>query len=77
MSCGVGASMRVLQRRAADLTKLMLPFTPDAVLADLAAHKAAHPDSAIAGVHFFPLGGIEATTDYAGSLAARPRRARA
>ena len=77
MSCGIGASMRVLQHRAADLTKLMLPFTPDAVLADLAAHKAACPDSAIAGVHFFPLGGIEATTDYTGSLAARPRRARA
>ncbi len=77
MSCGVGASIRVLQRRAADLTRLMLPFTPDAVLADLAAHKAAHPDSAIAGVHFFPLGGIGATTDYAGALAPRPRRARA
>ena len=75
MSCGAGASIRVLQRRAADLTKLMLPFTPDAVLADLAAHKAANPASAIAGVHFFPLGGIGATTDYAGSLAPRPRRA--
>jgi methylenetetrahydrofolate reductase (NADPH) len=77
MSCGVGPSIRVLQRRAADLTRLMLPFTPDAILADLAAHKAAHPESAIAGVHFFPLGGIPATTDYAGALTPRPRRARA
>ena len=77
MSCGVGASMRVLQRRAADLSKLMLPFTPDAVLAELAAHKAANPELAIAGVHFFPLGGIDATADYTGTLAARPRRARA
>ncbi|HET9069146.1 MAG TPA: methylenetetrahydrofolate reductase [Amaricoccus sp.] len=75
MTCGVGPSLKVLHRRAADLTKLMLPFTPDAVLADLAAHKAAHPESAIAGVHFFPLGGIGATTDYAGALASRPRRA--
>ena len=28
MACGVGPSLRVLQRRAADLTKLMLPFEP-------------------------------------------------
>ena len=75
MTCGVGPSLKVLHRRAADLTKLMLPFTPDAVLADLAAHKAANPESAIAAVHFFPLGGIGATTDYTGALAARPRRA--
>jgi methylenetetrahydrofolate reductase (NADPH) len=75
MSCGAGASIRVLQRRAADLTKLMLPFTPDAVLTELAAHKAANPGSAIAGVHFFPLGGVGATTDYAGALTQRPRRA--
>ena len=75
MSCGAGASIRVLQRRAADLTRLMLPFTPDAVLAELAAHKAANPSSAIAGVHFFPLGGIGATTDYAGALSPRHRRA--
>jgi methylenetetrahydrofolate reductase (NADPH) len=75
MSCGAGASIRVLQRRAADLTKLMLPFTPDAVLAELAVHKAANPDSAFSAVHFFPLGGIGATTDYAGTLAPRPRRA--
>ncbi len=75
MSCGAGASIRVLQRRAADLTRLMLPFTPDVVLAELAAHKAAHPASAIAGAHFFPLGGIGATTDYTGALTPRPRRA--
>ncbi len=45
MACGVGASLRVLQRRAADVTKLVLPFTPDDVLTELAAHKAAHPSS--------------------------------
>ena len=28
MGCGVGPSLRVLQRRASDLTKLMLPFEP-------------------------------------------------
>ena len=39
IACGVGASLRVLQRRAKDLTKLLVPFTPDEFLADLAAHK--------------------------------------
>lgn len=77
MACGVGPSLRVLQRRAADLTKLMVPFEPTEVLTDLARHKAAHPEFAVERVHFFPLGGIPATTDYAGSILARPARARA
>ena len=45
----------------------MLPFEPTEFLAELAAHKAAHPDFAVERVHFFPLGGITATTDYAGA----------
>jgi methylenetetrahydrofolate reductase (NADPH) len=77
MACGVGASLRVLQRRAMDLTKLMLPFEPTEFLADLAAHRALHPDFAIERVHFFPLGGITATTDFTGAVTARPQRARA
>jgi methylenetetrahydrofolate reductase (NADPH) len=77
MACGVGPSLRVLQRRAADLTRLMLPFEPTEFLAELAAHKAAHPDSPIERVHFFPLGGIPATTDFAAAARARPQRARA
>jgi len=77
MACGVGPSLRVLQRRAADLTKLMLPFEPSDMLGALARHKAANPDFAIERVHFFPLGGIGATTDYTGGLVPRPVRARA
>ncbi|SES66979.1 methylenetetrahydrofolate reductase (NADPH) [Oceanicella actignis] len=64
LACGVGPSLRVLQRRAADVTKLMLPFAPDEILRDLAAHKAAHPDFAVEAVHFFPLGGIDKTAEY-------------
>ncbi|MEM1151641.1 MAG: methylenetetrahydrofolate reductase [Pseudomonadota bacterium] len=59
IACGVGASLRVLQRRAKDVTKLLLPFEPTEFLADLAAHKAANPDFNIESVHFFPLGGIK------------------
>ncbi len=76
MSCGVGPSLRVLQRRAADLSKLMLPFEPTDFLDTLARHKAAHPDFAVERVHLFPLGGIGATTDYAAGATA-PRRRRA
>jgi methylenetetrahydrofolate reductase (NADPH) len=76
MACGVGPSLRVLQRRAADLMNLMLPFEPTEILAELAAHKAAHPDFAVSRVHLFPLGGIAAATDYAGAAVA-PLRARA
>ena len=59
IACGVGASLRVLQRRAKDITKLLLPFTPDEFLSDLAQHKAQNPDFNITHVHFFPLGGIK------------------
>ncbi|MEL6584374.1 MAG: methylenetetrahydrofolate reductase [Pseudomonadota bacterium] len=64
MACGVGPSIRVLKRRAMDLSKLVLPFTPDDILRDLAAHKAANPDFGIEAVHFFPLGGIGKTAEY-------------
>jgi methylenetetrahydrofolate reductase (NADPH) len=64
MACGVGASLRVLQRRAADLSKLMLPYEPDEMLAELAAAIEERPALGIERVHFFPLGGITATTDY-------------
>lgn len=64
MACGVGPSLRVLQRRAADVTKLLLPFTPEEVLTDLARHKAANPLFNIEQVHFFPLGGIRKTAEF-------------
>jgi len=59
IACGVGPSLRVLQRRARDVTKLLLPFEPTEMLAALAAHKAANPGFGIESVHFFPLGGIK------------------
>ena len=64
MACGVGPSVRVLQRRAKDITKLVLPFTPHEILSDLSAHKAANPDCQIEKVHFFPLGGITKTAEF-------------
>lgn len=64
MTCGVGPSLRVLQRRAKDLTKLVMPFTPYDILTELAAHKAANPTFNVESVHFFPLGGINKTAEF-------------
>jgi methylenetetrahydrofolate reductase (NADPH) len=65
IACGVGPSLRVLQRRARDVTKLLVPHEPTDILTALARHKAAHPGFGIEQVHFFPLGGIEATARWA------------
>lgn len=59
IACGVGPSLKVLQKRAMDVTKLLLPYEPTDVVAELAAHKASHPDFNVSHAHFFPLGGIK------------------
>jgi methylenetetrahydrofolate reductase (NADPH) len=64
IACGVGPSLRVLQKRAMDVTKLLLPYEPTEVLEALAAHKAAHPGFGIEQVHFFPLGGIKTNAEW-------------
>lgn len=75
IACGVGPSLRVLQKRARDVTKLVMPFEPTEFVTELAAHKAAHPDFNIERVHFFPLGGIKTNAEWAiahGGDATRP-----
>jgi len=57
--------LRVLQRRAKDVTKLLLPFEPTDIISELAAHKATNPDFNITNVHFFPLGGIKTNGQWA------------
>lgn len=65
IACGVGPSLKVLQKRAMDVSKLLLPYEPNDVITALAAHKAAHPDFNITNVHFFPLGGIKTNANWA------------
>jgi methylenetetrahydrofolate reductase (NADPH) len=75
IACGVGASLKVLQKRAMDVTKLLLPYEPTDVITQLAAHKAKNPDFNISHVHFFPLGGIKTNANWAirnGSNSATP-----
>lgn len=78
IACGVGPSLKVLQKRAMDVTKLIMPYEPTQVIAELAAHKAANPQFNIAQVHFFPLGGIKASAQWSrdnGGAQARPASA--
>lgn len=65
IACGVGPSLKVLQRRAMDVTKLVMPYEPTEFVADLAAHKAANLAFPIERVHIFPLGGIKTSAAWA------------
>ncbi len=64
LSCGVGPSLKVLQKRAMDVTRLLTPYEPTDVVSGLAQHKARNPQSLISQVHVFPLGGIRTASDW-------------
>jgi methylenetetrahydrofolate reductase (NADPH) len=81
IACGVGPSLSVLQKRARDMTKLLVPFEPTALAGAIVAQNRARPDLAVAGLHLFPLGGIAACTDWmaaqSGATALQARGAQA
>ena len=64
VECGIGASMKVLTKRAKDITKLLLPYKPTQILNELADHKSKDPEFNIEQVHFFPIGGVKQTVDW-------------
>tara|TARA_B100001029_G_C15038097_1_gene441565 strand:+ start:859 stop:1734 length:876 start_codon:yes stop_codon:yes gene_type:complete len=64
IECGVGASMKILTKRAKDISKLLLPYKPIQILSDLANYKAQDPSFNIEQVHFFPLGGIKRAAEF-------------
>ena len=68
VECGIGASMKVLTKRAKDLTKLLLPYEPTKILQDLSDYKSKDPNLNIEKVHFFPIGGIKKTVDWAAEM---------
>ncbi len=72
VACGVGPSIRVLQRRAKDVTNLLLPYEPLEVLHGLQAYQAAQNDSLIRQVHLFPLGGIQRSVEFVHQHAKSP-----
>ncbi len=64
IECGVGASMKVLTKRARDITKLLLPYKPTQILSDLANYRAQDSSLNIEQVHFFPLGGVKRAAEF-------------
>lgn len=65
LACGVGNSLRVLQRRAARSLNLLRPYPPDSVLEALGAALSSGTAPNIAGIHVFPFGGIRAAAEWA------------
>ncbi len=65
VACGVGPSLKVLKKRARDLSKLLLPFEPDDVLDALVRNAQADPVMQPDQLHIFPLGGIRASAEWA------------
>ncbi len=71
IACGVGPSLRVLQKRAMDVGKLVLPYAPTDLVAELSSglQGAGLTDASgrpgIAQLHIFPLGGIAKAAEWA------------
>lgn len=73
IACGVGPSLKVLQKRAMDVTKLVMPYEPTDVVAELDAAKAEDPDFPIEALHIFPLGGIKTSAAWVETHSAKDR----
>ena len=58
-ACGIGPSMRVITRQAANIAKLMTTRMPDNITRDLANYQANDPECGITQVHLYPLGGMK------------------
>ena len=70
LACGVGPSIKVLQRRARDVTRLLRPYSPDEVVGGLAENGRCGAAELIAGLHIFPLGGIQPAAAWAAERSA-------
>lgn len=58
-ACGIGPSMRVLTRQAANIAKLMTTRMPDKITRQLARYQAEDADCGITQCHLYPLGGMK------------------
>jgi len=64
-ACGVGPSARFIVKQALNIAKLLTVSAPTKLVADLAQYRATDPECGISNVHFFPLGGIRKTAEWA------------
>lgn len=74
-TCGVGASLQVLKKRAFDVTRLLMPYEPTDVVRDLLEYKSKNTDSLLEQLHVFPLGGIPAAVEWMKQHSAENERA--
>jgi len=66
LRCGVTNSLRALTGRADRFLRLVTDSAPDGLVRGLA--EAAEPAAAIAGLHFFPFGGVAKSARWANAL---------
>ena len=64
ISCGVGPSLKVVQKRAMDISRLFMPYEPTEFVSALSHYKMQNPNTLIEQLHVFPLGGIAAGADW-------------
>jgi methylenetetrahydrofolate reductase (NADPH) len=50
------------------LTKLITVAAPDELIVGLAAYKKRNAQTLMAGIHFFPFGGLKRTADWANKI---------
>jgi methylenetetrahydrofolate reductase (NADPH) len=62
--CGIGPSMRVITRQAANIAKLLTVQTPDELMAGLAEFKATDTTGRLDGIHLYPFGGFAKTCNW-------------
>ncbi len=67
-ACGVGASIRVLTKQAKKVTQLLKAQAPDRLIADLARHRLAEPETLVRRLHFYPFGGLKRTASWIGAV---------
>jgi len=67
---GVGQSMQFVSKHAGNAMKLMSTAAPDALLVGIASYQASEPDCLIAGMHFYPFGGVQKTVNWANQVEA-------
>jgi methylenetetrahydrofolate reductase (NADPH) len=68
VSCGVGNSIAFLRRQAQNVSRLLLPSAPDKLLLDLTRYVMSNPQTKIAKLHFFTLGGLQKTAHWVNAI---------
>ncbi len=69
--CGVGVSARVM-RRSPESKRLLRAWTPDGLVSAMARHRADNPTSLFQGIHIFPFGGLQRSSEWLRSHRDKP-----